>query len=179
MTTPTVDTHAYRQTMGLFATGVTVILAAEGRDIRGMTANGVTSLSLEPTLIIVCPSKKSHMATYLDKGQAFTLNILGEDQEAIANYFAGGVDGEEKPQFDFIPWPTAGNTPRLSGCIGALACRVHEIHEGGDHWIVIAEVLDLHRGPEPPRPLLFFGGGYHSPAQEEPEHLEPTSDPYA
>jgi flavin reductase (DIM6/NTAB) family NADH-FMN oxidoreductase RutF len=55
---------------------------------------------------------------------------------------------------------------------------VSEIHEGGDHWIVVGEVIGLYRGPAPYRPLLFFGGGYHSPAKYEPEHLQPSSDPY-
>ncbi len=163
--------------MGLFATGVAVVLTGRDGDVRGMTANGVTSLSLDPTLIIVCPSKKSRMASRLKVGCPFTLNILREDQERIANYFAGGGN-PGAAEFEFITWPEAARVPRLAGCIGALACRVNEIHEGGDHWIVVAEVTGLHRGPEPHRPLLFYGGGYHSPTLEEPEHLEPASDPY-
>lgn len=174
----TIDTHAYRETMGLFATGVTVILAREDRDVRGMTANGVTSLSLDPTLIIVCPSKKSHMSSYLKRGREFTLNILSEKQEAVANYFACASAQPVLPKFEFVTWPAAGSVPRLRQCLGAVACRVSEIHEGGDHWIVVGEVIGLYRGPAPHRPLLFFGGGYHSPAKDEPEHLQPSSDPY-
>ncbi|GMQ89891.1 MAG: flavin reductase family protein [Gammaproteobacteria bacterium] len=178
MDRPTIDTGAYRETMGLFATGVTVILAGQDNDIRGMTANCVTSLSLEPILIIVCPSKKSHLSSYLKKGRHFTLNILGERQEAIANYFACGSSQTATPEFEFVTWPAAGSVPRLRDCPGAVACQVFDIHDGGDHWIVVGEVVGVHRGPAPHRPLLFFGGSYHSPARKEPEHLEPSSGPY-
>lgn len=168
----------YRRTMGLFATGVTVILAAEGKAVHAMTANGVTSLSLEPTLIIVCPSKTCRMASYLKKGRNFTLNILGEHQEVLANYFAGGSEQVKAPKCEFVHWAEAGAVPRLAGCIGALACRVHDVHEGGDHWIVVGEVIGLHNGSVSHRPLLFFSGGYHFAATVEPRHLKPTADPY-
>ena len=168
----------YRTTMGLFATGVTIILAGGGKDVHGMTANGVTSLSLEPRLIIVCPSKKSRMASYLKRGQNFTLNILGNHQETLANYFACGSDQLLAPKYEFVSWAAAGTVPRLGDCIGALACRVHEVHEGGDHWIVVGEVDGLYNGSAPCEPLLFFSGGYHSAAKTEPGHLKPTADPY-
>ena len=94
----TVDTKAYRQTIGLFATGVTVLLAKRDDEVRGMTANAVASLSLEPTLVIVCPSKQAHMAEFLNLGNDFTINILSEEQEPLSNFFAGGWRQDKEPE---------------------------------------------------------------------------------
>ncbi len=165
----------YRKTIGLFATGVTVILTEKDGEVHGMTANAVTSLSLDPTLIIVCPSNKAHLEQLLTVGVTFTVNILGDHQERLSNYFAAGTD---KPEFDLLPWPAAEKAPRLKGCIGALACRVYERHDGGDHKIVVGEVMDTYVADGPHWPLLYFGGGYHFPSRREAEHLEPSADPY-
>jgi len=132
-------------------------------------------LSLEPTLLIVCPSKKAYLDKLLLEGALFTVNILGDHQEALSNYFAAGAD---KPEFDFLPWPAAEDTPRLDGCIGALACRVYRRHDGGDHRVVIGEVLDTHIAQTPQWPLLYFGSGYHFPSRRETSHLIPAADPY-
>lgn len=177
--TARVDTLAYRKTIGLFATGVTVILAERDGQIHGMTANSVTSVSLEPTLVLVCPSKQANMARFLTTPEAyFTINILSEEQELLSNYFARWRGQDEPPAYRLIPWPAAGNVPRLDGCLGALACRVYRIYEGGDHWIVVGEVVDLYRSEGPYRPLLFFAGEYHQLRRQEPEHVPPSADPY-
>ncbi|MCO6452857.1 MAG: flavin reductase [Caldilineales bacterium] len=174
----TVDAKAYRQTIGLFATGVTVLLAEKDGEVRGMTANAVSSLSLNPTLVIVCPSKKAHLSEFLHDGAYFTINILGEDQEPISNHFAGGWGQTEVPEYEFIPWDAAGTAPRLGGCIGALACCVYRIHDGGDHWIVVGRVLDLHQPSGPYRPLLFYAGKYDQLRRQEMAHLMPSADAY-
>ncbi len=174
----TVDTKAYRQTIGLFATGVTVLLAERDDEVRAMTANAVAFLSLEPTLVIVCPSKQAHMAEFLNLGNYFTINILSEEQEPLSNFFAGGWRLDKEPDHEFIPWPAAVRAPRLDGCLASLACRVHQVHDGGDHWIVVGEVLDLHRNTTHERPLLFFAGKYHNLRRQEPEHLQPSADPW-
>ncbi len=160
MTTAALDTRFYRRVIGQFATGVTVILAEEGDEVHGMTANAVTSLSLDPLLLIVCVDKRAHMAERLQRAHTFTVNVLRDDQEAVSGYFAGGARrGMARPEFHFVPW---GSAPRLSGCLAALACDVHEILEGGDHWIVIGRVTALYEGPPPYAPLLYFGGRYRT-----------------
>lgn len=173
-----IDTKTYRQTMGLFATGVTVLLAERDGAVHGMTANAVTSLSLDPTLVIVCPSKRANLADFLTPGNCFTINILSEQQEPLSNFFANWRHEGPPPDYEFIPWDAAGKAPRLDGCLAALACQVQQVHDGGDHWIVVGQVLDLFRGEGPYRPLLFFGGGYHQLRREEPEHLQPSADAY-
>ena len=148
----------YRNTMSLFATGVTVMVRSVGGEMRGMTANAVTSVSLDPTLLIVCPAKKAKIAEDIAVGDTFTLNILGEHQEALSSWYAKMI--QEEPAHELVPWEAAGDAPRIADSLGSLACRVHALHEGGDHWIVVGEVTDLHQESENRAPLLFHGGRY-------------------
>jgi flavin reductase (DIM6/NTAB) family NADH-FMN oxidoreductase RutF len=161
---PAVDPREFRATLGLFATGVTVVAAQHGDHVHAMTANAVTSLSLTPPLVILCVSKQAKMAAELDPGQAFSINVLSASQQALSNYFAGRWPAMEPPGFDFEQWE---NTPRLRDCLAALACVVDAQLEGGDHWIIVGRVHATHRGAEPRQPLLFFAGAYRGLAPEE------------
>ncbi len=152
-----VDPIFFRQTMGLFATGVTVIATEEEDEIHAMTANAVTSVSLDPLLVLVCVGKRARMAEFLTQEAGFSINILREDQQALSTYFAGSWKEEKPPPFRFVHWD---GRPRLEGCLVAIGCECYKTLEGGDHWIVIGKVLDLHLGIEPRWPLLFYGGRY-------------------
>jgi flavin reductase (DIM6/NTAB) family NADH-FMN oxidoreductase RutF len=171
-----VDPGLFRRTMGLFATGVTVIATQVGEEVHAMTANAVTSLSLEPMLILTCVGKRARMVAFLKRANGFSINILREEQKALSTFFAGGWKEDTPPPFRFVPW-TGG--PRLEGCLAALGCELVEWHEGGDHWIVIGRVKALHEGIEPREPLLFFGGHYgqldHQVADPAPS-LDPLED---
>lgn len=161
-TLPDIDPRAFRNTIGLFATGVTVITTQVGSEVHGMTANAVTSLSLDPMLLLVSVGKKARMATFLRHTTAFTVNILRADQEALSTFFAGGWKEAEPPRFELMPWeghPELGRV-RLNHVLGSIGCKVHEILEGGDHWIVIGQVVALSQGAEPRNPLLFYTGRY-------------------
>lgn len=147
----------FRKTIGLFATGVTVVAAETGGEIHAMTANAVTSLSLDPLLVIVCVGKNARMADFLKDSDAFSINILRDEQRALSTFFAGGWEEAVPPPFRFVHWE---NCPRLEGCLASLGCELHEIVDGGDHWIVIGRVIALHRGIEPLNPLLFYEGRY-------------------
>jgi flavin reductase (DIM6/NTAB) family NADH-FMN oxidoreductase RutF len=155
----------YRYTIGHFATGVTIVAVQNGPNVHAMTANALTSLSLDPALIILCVSRAAKMAAQLETGRQFCLNILREEQQALSTYFAGQRSAEEAPAFDFDPW---AGTPRLRDCAAALACRVEEQMPGGDHWIVLGRVLAVHLGVAPRRPLLFYAGAYR---QLEPQEM--------
>ena len=170
----------YRNVIGLFATGVTVLLTEKDGELRGMTANAVTSLSLDPTLLIVCPSKSSRFAQMLEVGANFSVNILGDHQEQDSNFFAGTQEGGlgKDDACGIENWAASDTAPRLRDCIGAMACRVHQMHDGGDHWIVVGEVVDLYQGESEPWPLLFFEGGYHQPSRMAGQHLDPAADPF-
>ena len=157
----------YRNTIGLFPTGVTVLLKEQDGLVYGMTANAVTSLSLTPPLLIVCPAKEAPFSNFMRKGAEFTVNILCADQQAQSDFFAANQAPLEvcakssAPPFELLKWSEAGKTPRLADCIASIGCTVHEVLEGGDHWIVIGRVVALHRSDSNLWPLLFFDGVYH------------------
>ncbi len=164
------DTRAFRDTMGLFATGVTIVAAQDGEETHVMTANAITSLSLDPMLIVVAIAKKAKMAGFMSKAAGFSVNVLRDDQQALSTYFAGAWQEPVPPPFRFVAW-TSG--PRLEGCAAALGCVVHELFEGGDHWIIVGRVVALHRGIEPLRPLIFYAGRYR---RLNPKESEPAPD---
>ncbi len=152
-----VDTRTFRNTIGLFATGVTVVAAMHGDHLHAMTANSIASLSLEPPLVVFGVGKRAHLVEELRQSETFAINVLGEDQQALSSYFAGKWIGAEPPAFRFLPWEGG---PRLDGAVAAIGCTVYDWLEGGDHWIVIGRVVALYQAPEPRRPLLFYAGTY-------------------
>jgi flavin reductase (DIM6/NTAB) family NADH-FMN oxidoreductase RutF len=152
------EPRMFRDILGLFATGIAVIVTQRDGEVHAMTANAVTSLSLDPMLMLFCPGKKSKMAAHLHEMTHFSINFLRTEQQALSTYFAGGWKEPAPPPFRFVPC-TEG-APRLEGSLAALGCEKHELIEAGDHWIVIGRVVALHKGIEPHRPLLFFRGNY-------------------
>ncbi len=169
----------YRKTIGLFATGVTVLIIEHEGQVRCMTANAVSSLSLEPVQLLVCPSKKAAFSELLHKGGHFTVNVLGIHQEEVSNYFAGAKTDtiENEVHYD-RQFSKAFRAPRLNDCIASFACQLSQQYDGGDHWIVVGEVLEVYKNNKHLEPLLFFGGKYHYPAIPDEEHIQPGADPY-
>jgi flavin reductase (DIM6/NTAB) family NADH-FMN oxidoreductase RutF len=158
----TIDSRAYRNTIGLFATGVTVVCSGQGADVHAMTASAITSLSLHPLLLIFCVKKEARMAGTITRTGRFTVNILTAAQEALSNYFAGLGPEESPPPFSFEPW---GKGARLAECAAAISCRLHALHDGGDHWIAVGAVDDLFRAAGEVAPLIYFQGRYARLAQ--------------
>jgi flavin reductase (DIM6/NTAB) family NADH-FMN oxidoreductase RutF len=157
MRAKTPDPAAFRDALGLFATGVAVIAThVDGQD-HAMTANSVSSLSLDPMLVLFCPAKRARFSQLLPRASGFSINFLRDEQEALSTYFAGGWQEPAPPRFRFV---TLDGLPRLEGSLASLICTKREILEGGDHWLVTVEVRRMHRGIEPLRPLLFFRGKY-------------------
>lgn len=157
MITNEVDPGNYRRIIGLFATGVTVVATEVDGEPQCMTANAITSVSLDPVLVLVCVNNKLPMVEHVRQNKIFSINILREDQEALSNYFAQLWEAESPPPYEFVPWEGG---LRLKGCIASIGCTLHEIYDGGDHRIVVGRVVALHMGAEPYRPLLFYGGRY-------------------
>jgi flavin reductase (DIM6/NTAB) family NADH-FMN oxidoreductase RutF len=152
------DEQSFRQAMSLFATGVTVLMVKTLQgDPVGMTANAVASLSLNPMLLLVCVDKKANMAPHILRAAGFSVCILSQNQEEISNYFAGRLSADQRPPFNLVDW--AGG-PLLEGCMAGLGCTKVEVHEGGDHWIVIGRVVALHSANTPLEPLIFYGSRY-------------------
>jgi 3-hydroxy-9,10-secoandrosta-1,3,5(10)-triene-9,17-dione monooxygenase reductase component len=152
-----IDARAFRDTVGQFVTGVTVIATEADGSIRAMTANAFTSLSLDPPLVLFCVGKTAHLSGFIRSAAGFSVNILAQTQRDLSTYFAGGWKQPAPPPFSFVSWEGG---PLLNGCAAALGCAVDTIHEGGDHWIVIGRVLALHRSEDAGPPLVFRGGRY-------------------
>ena len=146
----------YRDTVGLFSTGVAVIAASIGGEVFAMTVNAVASLSLSPMLIMFAPGKHTRFAQRIGELKHYSINILRSEQQALSTYFAGGWEGAAPP-FRFVP---AGGALRLEGCLTCIECSSVQLVEVGDHWMVIGQVQGLHRGIEPHVPLVFFKGRY-------------------
>ncbi len=163
------DPRVFRDTLGLFATGVAVIVTEHCGEMHAMTANAVSSVSLDPMLLLFCPGKRSQMSAYLEKIETFSINFLRSEQQALSTYFAGGWKEPSPPPFRFV---STQGTPRLEGSLAALICEKHRLIDAGDHWIVIGRVTALHRGIDPYHPLLFFQGRY----QELGKSVGPAPD---
>ena len=157
MESTSIDSRTLRQTVGRFVTGVTVVALESEGEVRAMTANSFTSLSLDPPLVLFCLGKDTKAGHHIRSVAGFAVSILGSDQQDLSSYFAGAWKQDEPPPFTFAEWDGG---PRLEGCIAALGCRVHAIHEGGDHWIVVGQVIATYRVDNAALPLVFFGGRY-------------------
>ena len=152
------DSKAFREVLGLFATGVAVIATEIEGQVHAMTANAVSSLSLDPLLVLFCPAKRARFSRLLPRAAGFSINFLRDEQEALSTYFAGSWSEAAPPKYRFVE---TDRMPRLEGSLASLICTKRDVYEAGDHWLVTLEVRQLHRGVEPLRPLLFFRGKYH------------------
>lgn len=146
----------FRDVIGTFATGLTVLTTGEPAHAHGMTANAISSVSLEPRLVLACVSRTSAMITRLGKaGTRFILNILAHDQHELADRFSGRASS--RPAIELDPWMGGS---RLVGGLAAIACDLDALHDGGDHRIVVGRVVAQRREPKPRRPLIFYRGAY-------------------
>lgn len=149
------DSKLQRRIMGCFATGVTVVTTLHDGAPWGMTANAVTSLSLDPPLVLVAVGLGSRTHGYLREAGFFAVNILSAQQESLSTSFA--MDGTSG--FAQLELKTAATgAPILVDALGYVDCRIADKLRGGDHDIYVGEILaGEHRDDEP---LVFFGGKY-------------------
>ena len=150
----------FRNALGVFATGVTVLTTQGVEHPFGMTANAFSSVSLDPPLVLVCVISGTTGAQSIERNGVFAVNILGADHEPISRYFSSKDRPRGPDAFKEIPH-RLGTTgaPILEGAAGYLDCRVHAAHEAGDHIIFIGEVMALGYETDV-KPLLFHGGRY-------------------
>jgi flavin reductase (DIM6/NTAB) family NADH-FMN oxidoreductase RutF len=149
----------FREAMGGFATGVTVITVDHAGEVHGMTANAFTSVSLDPLLVLVCVDHRAQTHAHLHAKKRFGVNVLAESQRAISEYYARApahphAEQEAGARFH----RTIHGTPVLHGALAYLECRLDRAQDAGDHTIFIAEVEDVVVGEGDP--LLYFRGKY-------------------
>jgi flavin reductase (DIM6/NTAB) family NADH-FMN oxidoreductase RutF len=149
----------FRRAMGRFATGVTIITTRLGDDLHGMTANAVTSLSLDPMMVLVCVDKTADTHDILSKAGVFAVNILNREQSEISDRFARKeFDGAHG--LDDLPHSFAiTGAPIIGGALAYLDCRTLTEQHGGDHTIFIGEVVEAKELSDG-APLVFYRGRY-------------------
>jgi flavin reductase (DIM6/NTAB) family NADH-FMN oxidoreductase RutF len=146
-----IDTDAYRQAIAHFTTGVTVV-TTETHGVRaGMTASAVASVSLDPTLLLVCISNRLPTHEALQRSRRFAVSVLGEGQEALARRFATRA----ADKFAGVRLDATHDLPVLADAVAWFVCDVHESFPGGDHSIFIGEVNDCGARPGA-KPLVYF-----------------------
>ena len=151
-----IDSARYRQVLGHFTTGVTVITAAADDGPVGLAVGSFSSVSLDPPLVGFYPDKSSSSWPKIEATGSFCVNILGEDQEEVCRRFA--MKGDDK--FAGLGWTAAGSgAPLIDGVLAWIDCDVYSVTEAGDHYLVLGQVRDLGVADEG-APLLFFRGGY-------------------
>lgn len=154
-----VDASEFRIACGHFATGVAIVTMRnrEGES-HGLTANSLTSVSLEPPLILVCVEKTISSYPAMVDAEGFLVNILTNQQEELARRFAtpdiDKFDGVETGPGDF-------GAARIPGCLAYVAARRHSQFDGGDHTVFIGEATSTELGSG--RPLVFYRGMYGVP----------------
>jgi flavin reductase len=162
---PGIDRAQFRQVMGRFATGVTVITAEADGEIRGMTANAFMSGSLEPPLCAISVAKRAHMHPHLTAAGRFTVNILAANQQKIANHFAGRPD----PMLH-VPFEPVLGVPTLADAVARIVADVAATHDSGDHTVFIGHIRFMDGNDRPP--LIYHAGRY---AQLTPARGEEVS----
>ena len=152
------DTTELRKCLGKFATGVTVVTCTNASGHAcGITANSFSSVSLEPPLVLWNIAKTSNSLDAYLEAEYFAINVLAEDQENVSIHFAQSVH----TLFDGVDHEVSEKgVPLLKDTLACIECRTFEIHDCGDHHIIIGEVERFRKSDK--RPLLFFSGRYAS-----------------
>ena len=163
MTTPPADpVRVFRDTIGRFPTGVAIVTSIGPDGPAGMTTNAVTSLSLDPLLIIVCFEARSRTLDVVRATRRFGVNVLRADDEALATVFASKRVGPEK--FEALTdrrWRKEHGVPVLDRAVAWIACELRELLPGGDHEIGIGAVAGTGTGTGTDSdPLVFHRGRY-------------------
>lgn len=154
-----IDPSEYRRVLGHFPTGVTVVTGADEHGAAGMAIGSFASVSLDPPLVMFCPTKTSTSWQQIKATGSFCVNVLGEDQKDVCGTFAGKADDK----FAGIDWTTdTTGSPVIPGSLAVIDCEIHSILDGGDHDIVVGLVTSLSTAVDAGErgPLLFFQGGY-------------------
>jgi len=149
------DQARFREVLGHFATGITIVTASEDEGPVGFSCQSFAALSLDPPMVILAPAKSSTSWPRIARAGAFCVNILSDAQEDICRAFA--VSGGDK--FVGVDWtPGVTGAPRITGSLAIVECTLGTIHDGGDHELVTGHVVALETGEG--SPLLFYRSAF-------------------
>jgi flavin reductase (DIM6/NTAB) family NADH-FMN oxidoreductase RutF len=156
-----IDSDTFRRVMGHFVTGVTVVTALDGARPFGITVNALSSVSLDPPLVMVALDRRRFLTPIVRAAGRYAVSILAEDQQALSDCFAGAPVEPGRLEFCGASWH-AGPTglPLLDGAIATLECTVVGTFSAGDHDLFIGHVDSLANDPEHPMPLIYYRRRY-------------------
>lgn len=155
------DDRKFRNALGKFATGVTVITTELNGEVRGMTANAFMSVSLDPKLVVISIGERAQMLKLIKQSRTFAVNILAADQQELSMIFAGQLKEDNKD----VTFERLAGKPVIAGAIAQIVCDVTAEHVEGDHTLFIGNVIDIHI--EDSEPLIFYSGRYRSLLEEK------------
>ncbi len=152
------DSRDFRDALGCFATGVTVVTApgAEPGSYIGVTANSFASVSLDPPLVLFSLGRHTRSLAAFQDSRHFAVNVLSSKQDALSHRFARTAT-DKWSGLAYELWEH--DCPILPGCVASFECAVHATHDGGDHVIFLGRVVHMSCDPEA-EPLLFLQGRY-------------------
>jgi len=154
--TQSTDPSTMRRVLGHFPSGVTIVTGTTPEGPHGFTCQSFASLSLDPPLVLVLPGRSSSSWPKIEATGRFCVNVLAEGQQELSTAFARS--GGDK--FAGVAWAASGlGSPVLQGATAWIDCTLHDVHDGGDHLIVVGAVHDLGAAGET-APLVFHRGGY-------------------
>ncbi len=158
MTSEPVDARTFRTVLGQFCTGITVITAMSEDAPVGFACQSFAALSLDPPMVLFCPTKVSRSWKAIEASGRFCVNVLHENQKDVSARFGS----KEPDKFATIDWkPSELGSPIIAGSLAHIDCTVHSVHDGGDHLVVFGAVRSLADGDRrKQRPLLFYRGEY-------------------
>ena len=156
MTPAEADRQRFRAVMGHFATGVAVVTAQDSRGAVGMTTNALTSVSLDPLLLLVCFDNDARTLPVVERTGRFGVNVLRAGQEHVAGRFASKLPLDEK--FGDVPHRDEDGVPILHDVLAWVVCELRDLMPGGDHTIGVGEVTAM--GHDEGLPLGWFRGAY-------------------
>ncbi len=144
-----VDVSAFREAMGSFPTGVTVVtVACDDGNMHGMTVNSFSSVSLDPMLVLVCLNETSRGFGLIERAGGFVVNVLSAGQQDVSRWFANRHRPVGSTMFDGVPFePGVTGCPVLVDATASFDCRLRQSHRAGDHLIVLGEVVALVHRP--------------------------------
>jgi len=155
------DVSAFREAMGSFPTGVTVVtVASDDGHMHGITVNSFSSVSLDPMLVLVCLNEASRGLGLIERAGAFVVNVLSAGQQNVSRWFADRHRPADSAMFDGVPFESGvTGCPILIDATASFECRLRQSYRAGDHRIVLGEVVGLVHRPQL-QPLIFHDGTY-------------------
>jgi flavin reductase (DIM6/NTAB) family NADH-FMN oxidoreductase RutF len=167
------DSELFRKVMGHFVTGVTVVTALDGDQPQGITVNALSSVSLDPPLVMIALDRRRFITPTVRREGRFAVNILGEGQQGLSDCFAGAEMTPNRDAFCGAAWsPGEAGLPLLNGAIATLECTIVGTFTAGDHDLFIARVDTVANPEHHPLPLLYYRRHYLRIEQAQATELE-------